>query len=151
MRGQPRNTGRTVSEAEFRRMWEDLSISQAEIGRRLGISGNAVKTRARIRQLPDRPKGRAFARRYSHERMIRMYHVGLSMAAIAAALGCREHTVLRALRRAGVVPRDRNDPASISARAAALRLMAASARETAEALRTANMVDYHAGNKRRAA
>ena len=145
MKGQPRNTGRAVSEAEFRRLWADTSISVEGIGRQLGISGNAVKQRAKVRGLPDRPRGRKFARVYCHDRMVKMYRAGLSMGAVAAFVGCKENTVFRALRRAVVTLRDRKDPTSISARAAAQRLMAASARETADALRRAKMVDLIAG------
>lgn len=141
MKGQPRNTGRKVSEAEFRRMWADMSVSVEEIGRRLGISGNAVKMRAKRRDLPDRPRGRPFARRHDHDRMVRLYRAGLSMAAVAQAVGCREHTVLQALRRAGEPSRDRHDPITTGSLLQAV--MAAVARETKAAMRRASMVDAY--------
>lgn len=46
--------GIRMSNADFRALWFDLSISSAEIGRRLGISGSAVRQRARARGLPTR-------------------------------------------------------------------------------------------------
>lgn len=140
------NRGKRISEAEFRRMWEDMSISQSEIGRRLGISGNAVKMRAKVRGLPDRPKGRPFARKMDHGRLAALYRAGLSMHAIACAEGCAEHTVFKALQRAGVESRHRKDPMTTGCLVKAA--MAASARETQAAMWDSEMVD---GDPRRRA
>jgi DNA-binding CsgD family transcriptional regulator len=138
-KGVARNTGKQLSEAAFRRLWGDLTISVEEIGRRLGISGNAVKMRAKSRKLPPRPKCRPFARRYNHSRMACLYGMGLSMAAVAELCGCAEHTVFKALQRAGVRSRDREDPATTNNLAVAV--LAASARETRAAMKLAEMVD----------
>ncbi|MCJ8138417.1 winged helix-turn-helix domain-containing protein [Falsirhodobacter halotolerans] len=46
--------GAKVSEAEFRRMWNDPNLTMTEIGRRLGISRHAVAVRAHWRKLPPR-------------------------------------------------------------------------------------------------
>ena len=146
MLGMSANRGKRISEAEFRRMWEDMSISQSEIGRRLGISANAVKMRAKTRKLPDRPKGRPFARKMDHGRFVALYRAGLSMHAIARAEGCAEHTVFMALQRAEVESRHRNDPKTTNCLVKAV--MAASARETQAALLDSEMVD---GDPRRRA
>lgn len=131
--------GPKLSEAEFRRLWADLSVSVAEIGRRLGISGNAVKQRAKVRNLPDRPKGRPFARVHDHDRIVALYRSGLSMIAVARVMGCTLHNVLMALRRAGVPSRDRKDPKTTgSLMCAALAIRAA---EEQRALHLAGMVD----------
>ena len=108
MKGQPRNTGRTVSEAEFRRMWADLSVSVEDIGRRRHFRQRGEDAR----QAPGpagSPARQAVCRRHDHDRMVRLYRARLSMAAVAQAVGCREHTVLQALRRAGEPSRDRHD------------------------------------------
>lgn len=140
--------GKRVSEAEFRRMWGDLSISQNEIGRRLGISGEAVRFRAAARELPPRPPARPFARRHDHARIVRLYRSGLAMHVIAQQLGCTRSVVRLALDNAGVKRRGRHDPAGVT-NAEFMRLaMATSARETRAAMWDAEMVD---GDPRRRA
>ena len=151
MKGKPRNTGRIVSDAEFRRMWEDMSISQNEIGRRLGISSEAVRFRAASRKLPPRPRARPFARTVDYQRVVRLYKAGLSQSAVAAVVGVPITSIKAALVEAGVEIRGRHPGASLSVKDAMARVMAMEARETAEALRLSDMVDYHMGNKRRAA
>jgi len=141
--------GKRVSEAEFRRLWGDMSISVTEIGRRLGISGNAVKMRAKCRELPDRPRGRPFARKHDHTRLISLYRAGLSMHAIARAEGCAEHTVFKALQRAGERSRHRKDP--MTTNSPALALLAASARETEAAMWDSDMADGDPRRRRAAA
>lgn len=49
------NRGKAISEAEFRRMWQDASLSITDIGRHLGIGCNAVRSRAAVRGLGERP------------------------------------------------------------------------------------------------
>jgi hypothetical protein len=131
--------GKRISEAEFRRLWADMGLSISEIGRRLGVSCNAVKRRAEVRGFPDRLQGRPFGRTYDHDRIAALYRAGLSMQAIARIEGCAQNSVLMALRRAGVKSRDRKDPMTTSVPAKAL--MAASARETRAALALSEMVD----------
>lgn len=48
--------GKTTSEAEFRRLWMDRTLTQREIGEILGISTTAVQFRAKARGLPPRKK-----------------------------------------------------------------------------------------------
>lgn len=148
MLGMTAKRGKRVSEAEFRRLWEDMSISQAEIGRRLGISGEAVRYRAKTRKLQPRPKGYPFARKVNEARAVRLYLTGYSEGAVAVIMGHPRPTIQAALNRAGVVRRSRNDPTSISADKALRIAMAASARAEQAALWNAEMVD---GDPRRRA
>lgn len=147
----PAKRGKIVSEAEFRRMWADLTISQNEIGRRLGISGEAVRFRAAARNLPPRPKERRFAQVIDAERAARLYRSGLSEDAVAAVMGTKRPTVQGALNRLGVKRRGRHDKASISPDEVTLRLMAASARETLGHMACAEMLDDPRRVMRRAA
>lgn len=140
--------GKTVSEAEFRRMWADTSISQAEIGRRLGISGEAVRYRAASRNLPPRSPARPFARKFDHARIVRMYRAGLAMHVIAGVLGCTTSVVRLALDNAGVKRRSRHDPAGVTAAEYMQRALAASAKETRAAMWDAEMND---GDRRKKA
>ena len=141
MTSKPRRTGKRVSEAEFRRMWADLSLSQAEIGRRLGISGEAVRFRAASRDLPPRPPQRPFARQFDHERIVRLYLAGMSADAVAKRVGCSRAVVKAAVIRAGHQMRSRNMPGRPKPDDLLREAMAASAREEQAALRLAEMVD----------
>ncbi len=136
-----RNTGKAISEAEFRRMWMDESLSQNEIGRRLGVTGSAVRFRAKIRGLPDRASARMFARKFDHDRAVRLYRAGLALHVVAGMLGCTSSVVRHALGKAGVVIRGRHDPRAVTAAEFATMAMQASAKETAEAMRLSEMVD----------
>jgi stringent starvation protein B len=82
---------------------------------------------------------------------VRLYKAGLSQSAVAAVVGIPITSIKAALVEAGVEIRGRHPGASLSVKAAMARVMAMEARETAEALRLSDMVDYHMGNKRRAA
>ena len=111
MKASPRNLAVPSPEAEFRRMWADLSVSVEDIGRRTGISGNAVKMRAKRQDLPDRPRGRPFARRHDHDRMVRGF-TGPGFPGRRSPRSCRVPGThrLAGLRRAGEPSRDRHDP-----------------------------------------
>lgn len=141
--GQKPNRGKIVSEAAFRRMWEDLTISQVEIGRQLGISPAGVRGRAASRGLPPRDPARPWRRKLDHARIIRLYQSGLSTVSIAKMLGCDAGTVRAALVRAEVPlrPRHRNAPGAVTAEAWVAKVLAASARETEAALCLAEMKD----------
>lgn len=141
MKGKPRKNGRIVSDAEFRRMWMDLSLSQNEIGRRLGISGEAVRFRAASRKFPPRPKSRPFARRFDHDRIVRLYQAGLAMHVIAEVQGCTASVVRHALDSAGIKRRSRHDPGGITAAEFMRRALAARASKEQAALAKADMVD----------
>lgn len=141
LKGKQRHTGKRVSEAEFRRMWADQTLSQAEIGRRLGISGSAVRSRAATRGLPPRPDDRHFARQFDHERIVRLYLAGFSAESVSARIGCSLSVVRHAVIRAGHKMRSRNMAGRPKVDDILRAAMAASAREEQAALRLAEMVD----------
>lgn len=144
MKGQPRNTGKTISEADFRRLWTDLSISATEIGRRLGISQQAVTYRAQSRGLPARPK-RGAKPVCDADHLGMLYAAGLSMLDMAEVMGCDRKTVHNYCVRLGLPRRGSGHRPKITLadyRALQLRAaLAASASETAAAMRDAEMVD----------
>lgn len=145
MQGQPRNTGKRISEAEFRRMWEDLSISATEIGRRLGITQQAVTHRAQKRGLPRRPK-RGGKPACDPRDVQRMYLAGVRLQDIAEALSCDRKTVSNYVTRLGLTKRGggRHNVALSLDDFRALQLrdrMAETARREQAALCLAEMVD----------
>lgn len=133
--------GKRVSDGEFRRLWEDMSLSKQGIGRILGISGNCVQKRASARNLPARPGGQPFARIHDHKRILRLYGTGLSREVVARMMGCTASTVIHALRVAGVTLRGRHHPAAMTEAQALAIMLAASARETRAQMVMAEMVD----------
>lgn len=97
--------GKAVSDAEFERLWSDYSLTCAQIGARLGITRQAVSTRARRRGLPPRPQGRRVPA-YDVELFGRMVSAGVRQADIAAHFGMSDTTVRAHARRAGLAPRE---------------------------------------------
>lgn len=145
--------GKRISEAEFRRLWDDLSITVAEIGERLGIGQTAVSSRARTRKLPPRPARNGTAPVCDPDVLTRLWLADVPILEIAAALGCDEKTVRNTRRRLGLSergPGKRKTAVSLADfRALQLRIaMAASARETQAAMWDSEMVD---GDPRRRA
>ena len=143
--GKPRPTGKRVSEAEFRRMWEDLSMSVAEIGERLGICQTAVSSRAATRGLPARPK-RGGKPVLDPDALRRLWLARVGISDIAEALGCDAKTVRNTRKRLGLPARNpgrwKETVALDDYRADQLRrAMAASAREEQAALVLSEMVD----------
>jgi lambda repressor-like predicted transcriptional regulator len=147
-KGQKPNRGKQVTVAEFRRMWLDLSISQGEIGKRLGITGQAALCRALSRGLAPRPSKRPWTRKIDHIRIARLYTSGLSIAAIAKVTGHSRNAIQNALQMQGVAMRPVGKPAPVQVNRLLAEAMAASARETRAAMRDAEMVD---GDPRRRA
>ncbi len=142
-KGKPAHRGKKVSEAELRRMWSDMSMSQIEIARRLGISAPSLRKRAALRGFPPRDKSRPWLVKLDHGRIVRLYRSGLSMHVIAKMLGCSQRSVRYALQKAEVPSRarHRNAPGALKPEAWIGRAMAASARETEAVLRLSEMVD----------
>lgn len=105
--GKPANRGKRVSEAEFRRMWMDVTLSTVEIGARLGISAAAVCSRAKTRGLPSRNGGSALkVRPITDPEFPAMYRMGVSLTEMADLYRCsRTHIRLEALR-LGQAPRN---------------------------------------------
>lgn len=155
--GKPRNTGKRISEAEFRRLWSDLTITVAEIGERLGICQTAVSSRAKTRGFPARPAGTSKPV-CDPKALTRLWNDGVSISGIAKALGCHEKTVRNTRKRLGLPQRGAgrwkstvslDDYHAMQLRAA----MAASARETEAAIDLCEMRDGRrtGGDGRRAA
>lgn len=113
------NRGRVVSEANFRRMWDNLTIPKAEIGRRLGITGAAVTLRAEARGFPPRPTVRPWQQVHSKGEMVRLFDLGLSLTHIAEVLGCTASTVRHALKKSGRQMRPIRKPAPVPRKDAA--------------------------------
>ena len=138
-KGKPRPTGKTVTEAAFRRMWNDPSLSVAEIGERLGICQQAVTQRAKVRGLPARKK-RGGQPVVDEARFRKLYAAGVAMTEIARLMGFDRKTAHNTVVRLKLPRRGSGKPKQwltlADYRAAQLReAMAASARaEQAAAL-----------------
>lgn len=135
----PRNTGKTVPLAEFRAMWNDPSLSVAQIGERLGICQQAVTQRAKTRGLPAR-KPRGGQHVINEPQFRKLYAAGIAMAEIARILGCDRKTVHNAVDRFGLPRRGSGNPKQwltlADYRAAQLReAMAATAKAEQAAMR----------------
>jgi hypothetical protein len=144
--------GKRISDAQFRRWWDDPALTLGEIGARLGVSSKAVSQRAAVRGFPQRVGGRC--RIYDAARIVALYRLGLSERAVAAVMGCSRCAVQGALNAAGVVRRVRGVPSPLRPEAAREALVAlamrGAARETRAAMRDAEMID-RASPKRRVA
>jgi hypothetical protein len=80
--------GKPVSMAEFVRLWNDLSLTQDEIGERLGISRAAVYFRAKKRGLPARGYPDVIQRRdYDADLLRQMWDGRVHSEDIAAHFG----------------------------------------------------------------
>jgi hypothetical protein len=89
--------GKRVSEAEFRRMWLDESLTSREIGERLGVTEQAVRWRAKVRGLPHRKGGGGKFRKIDPVRFRAMWDANVGSADIARAFGvCQPCVNLRA-------------------------------------------------------
>jgi hypothetical protein len=147
IKGQPAPRGRQVTVAEFRRMWEDPSLTLADIAASLGICQRAVWQRARHRNLPARGYIVAKARSVFNDEFPAMFAARVHSAAIAAHYGCTVSNVEKHARKIGATrsrPITRWDKGLTLADFRALQLrdaMAASARETAAAMMDAEMID----------
>ncbi len=137
-KGKPRPTGKAVTVAEFRRMWMDETITATEIGRRLGISVQAVRTRARVRGLPPRKGGAGRSRKLEPVLFRKLWDANVSPTEIGRIFGCCPQTVTKRSREWGFPPRDCHRWNVVSVAAV---MLAASARETEAALRLSEMVD----------
>jgi hypothetical protein len=85
--------GNLVSEARFRALWNDHSITAADIGRMLDISAQAVKCRAATRGLPHRPGGAGRNRKIEPVLFRAMWDANVSPREIAAHFGVHPQCV----------------------------------------------------------
>lgn len=104
IKGAPANRGKTISDAEFRRLWLDRRISCEEIGQRLGIGQSAVYYRAKARGLPDRKRAIPNPR-IDHAALREMWSAGVLRADIAAYFGLCERMVTYYVSRNGLPAR----------------------------------------------
>lgn len=133
-RGKPRPTGKAVSEAEFRRMWCDESITATEIGRRLGISRQAVCIRAKTRGLPPRKGGAGRKRKLDPAMFRKLWDANVSPRDIARVFGCSPPTVTERARMWGFPPRDCHKWNVVSVEAFAMAISARAEQAAARAL-----------------
>lgn len=106
------NRGITVSEADFRRMWEDESLTLMAIGQRLGISAQAVVCRADARCLPKRKIFRD--RAITDPEFPAMYRAGVSTRELQELYGCAHTVIPKTARAMGLPPRNVGRWSSIS-------------------------------------
>lgn len=101
--------GKEMSEAAFRRLWNDPALTKEAIGRCLGISSQAVSQRAQSRGLPARPP-----RTYASlcvlpvDEFRDMWLAGVMTRDIIAHFGCSHLTPKNTARRLGLPLRGRS-------------------------------------------
>ncbi|PWE48461.1 hypothetical protein DEM26_18100 [Thioclava sp. NG1] len=115
MSGASANRGITVSEAEFRRLWADRSLTRDQIGQRLGgISGEAVRNRAMARGLPFRGKcKRHIAAVQDEAEFERMWLANVSSSVLAEHYRCSRAAIRKTAKRLGL-PSRKSWPRQIS-------------------------------------
>lgn len=97
---------REVDAETFARLWSCHTISRAEIGRWLGISGSAVGQRAQAMGLPSR--GKARRRKVRADQLRELWLAGVASADIAALFGLASSASVRqAVKNAGLPRRIR--------------------------------------------
>lgn len=137
-KNKPRPTGKTVSNAEFRRMWMDETITATEIGRRLGITVQAVRIRARVRNLPPRKGGAGKVKKIDPVLFRKLWDANVSPVEIGRLFNCCPQNVTKRAREWGFPQRDCHKWNVVSL---AAFILSVSARETQAALKMAKMVD----------
>ena len=100
--------GRRVSHAEFLRLWNEPSLTTADIGRMLNITGSNVCKRARSRGLP--PRG-SMARVLIHDTdtFREMWAAGVLIEEMGRHFGVPGRTIKRTRVRLGLPPRQRGN------------------------------------------
>lgn len=102
------NRGKIVSEAAFRRMWMDLTMSREEIGALIGITPQCVMKRAQRRGLPSRKVlAHDTCRVFDVDEFRDMWVTGVRTKDILAHFGCSNPTTTAAAKRFGLPPRGR--------------------------------------------
>lgn len=91
------NRGRKITESEFRRLWFDRTMTLKDIGKELGITGEAVKARAGVRGLPRRSVVGRSKVRAQLEKILRdlefpiFYRMGVSQADLTKHYGYKSY------------------------------------------------------------
>lgn len=132
--------GKCLSEAEFRKLWLDRTITVAEIARRLDVTDSAVTARARARGLPTRRTVRytAHKRKITDPQFPELWSAGITLAELARLYHCTTGTVYETAKRLGL-PRRNNT--RWNAKTLVQWLLAADAQATEAALQRAAMKD----------
>lgn len=136
--------GKIVSEAEFRAMWLDKTLTTTDIGKILGISQAAASQRGRTRGLPDRRKGPE-PKICDDARFSYLWNAGVCVAEIAKTLGVCGRTVRTKARKLGLERRRGGKHSTTSLSDIAAIHLAARMKESARieqaALANAEMLD----------
>lgn len=146
VKGQPANRGKVISEREFRALWEDESLTMADIGRKLGISECAVAARGKARGLGRRPRLTAHSVKRADQDLFRaMWMANVIMRDMRARFGLSHTGVAETARRLGCPERKASRWNVISAAEFAelqlSRRMEQQAKAERQQLRLAEMVD----------
>lgn len=106
--------GIKTSHAEFLRLWNDMTLTTEEIGRRLGIHQTNVCVRAKSRGLP--PRGQGVKHRIRDTDLFReMWEAGVMVDDMAAHFKVFTSTIGRTRRRLGLQGRKRGgNPVSLT-------------------------------------
>lgn len=152
------STTKLISNAAIRRAWMDFSLTGEQAAAQAGLSRVNLWLRARAMGLPPRGKGgRPFV--FTEPEFSEMWRAGVSVADIARHFGGAASAVGQAARRRGLPPRQtgrrpiglEQHRARLADEALAARMRAV-ARQEAQAMRLAEMVDHpssKAGNPQR--
>lgn len=149
--------GKRISEAEFRRLWEDRTLTVEQIGKMLDITESAVTCRAKARGLAPRGNSKKHKQSFQGKRLEALrvlYIAGVRRQDIADAFGVHEQTVGKAVARLGLTPRGKaSSHQSITLdewKQLAMRdALARSARIEQDAIILSEMADYLPGGGRR--
>lgn len=157
VKGIKPNRGKQVTVAEFRRMWEDPTITMADIADRLGICQRSVWQRAKYRGLGPRGYIVSKARCVFDDEFPAMFEARVTSEEIARHYGCTISNVEKHSRRIKVKRSRRITRWDAGISLAGFRdlqlreAMAESARREQAALRLAKMVDGRRAVPQRAA
>lgn len=148
-KGQTANRGRKMSNAEFSRLWNNPEIPAQQIADDLGISRQAVLSRALLRGLSKRKGGAGSGRKIDPVVMRAMWDANVGATEIAKHFGITNcNSVSKRARLWGFPPRNCNRHNSISVLAFFMR---ADAQEMRAQWELAEMVDRAATRNRWAA
>lgn len=136
--GQTARRGKSMTVAEFSRLWLDPEVKAQDIADRLGVTVQAVRCRAMARGLPKRKGGGGMNRKIDPALFREMWAANVGQKAIAAFFGVHPHCVTKRRKEWGLPKRHCNRWNAISV---AGFLLARKAREEQAALALAEMVD----------
>lgn len=101
-RGYKAKRGAQVSEAEFRRLIEDRSLTLWDIGNRLGISAEAVRGRAITRGISLRTCSKQHIKAITDPEFAELFLANVGLEELAELYGCAPSCVTRSAKRLGL-------------------------------------------------